>query len=176
VACLDIKMPNLSGMDLLKAFKQSRPDVEVIMMTAFATVETAVEAVKGGAYDYLTKPFAFSELLARIQALIRRATQATEPTKLTVGDLSMDLLTREVQRGGEKIELQPREFALLEYLMRNAGRVVSKTMILSHVWEYNFDPQTNIVESRICKLRDKVDRGFERKLIHTLRGVGYKVE
>ena len=108
-----------------------------------------------------------------MQALIRRASGLSEPTRLTVGDLSINLLTREVTRGGRKIDLQPIEFSLLEYLMRNAGRVVSKTMIMEHVWDYNFDPQTNVVEARICRLRDKIDRDFDKKLIHTVRGVGY---
>ncbi|RPJ42951.1 MAG: DNA-binding response regulator, partial [Deltaproteobacteria bacterium] len=121
----------------------------------------------------LTKPFAFSELLARVQALIRRASGLSEPTRLTLGDLCLNLLTREVTREGRKIELQPIEFSLLEYLLRNAGRVVSKTMIMEHVWNYNFDPQTNVVEARVCRLRDKIDRDFDRKLIRTVRGVGY---
>ena len=121
----------------------------------------------------MTKPFAFSELLARLQALIRRAGGVSEPTQLVVGNLSMNLLTRDVIREGRRIELQPIEFSLLEYLMRNTGRVVSKTMIMEHVWDYNFDPQTNVVEARISRLRDKLDRDFSRKLIHTIRGVGY---
>jgi len=120
----------------------------------------------------LTKPFAFTELLARVQALIRRASGVSEPTCLKLGDLSMNLLTREVKRGENKIELQPLEFALLEYLLRNAGRVVSRTMIMEHVWDYNFDPHTNVVDARICGLRDKIDKDFG-KLIHTIRGVGY---
>ena len=128
---------------------------------------------RSGSDDYLTKPFAFSELLARIQALIRRASGASEPARLEVGDCSMDLLTREVTREGKKIDLQPLEFSLLEYLMRNAGKVVSKTMIMEHVWDYHFDPQTNVVEVRISRLRDKIDKGFPKKMIHTIRGVGY---
>ncbi|NMC93418.1 MAG: response regulator transcription factor, partial [Syntrophorhabdus sp.] len=116
------------------------------------------------------------ELLARVQALIRRASGVSEPTTLTTGDLSMNLLTREVRRKNRHIELQPMEFSLLEYLMRNAGRVVSKTMIMEHVWDYSFDPQTNVVEARICRLRDKIDRDFDRKLIHTIRGVGYALK
>ena len=127
-------------------------------------------------YDYLVKPFAFSELLARLQALIRRANRITEPTTLTVGPLTVDLIRRKVKRSGQHIELQPLEFSLLEYLMRNTGRVVSKTMIMEHVWDYNFDPQTNVVEVRICRLRDKIDRGHNNKLIHTVRGVGYVLE
>ena len=126
--------------------------------------------------DYLTKPFAFTELLARIQALVRRACSISEPTSLSEGELTMDILARKIHRQGKEIDLQPREFALLEYLMRNAKRVVSKTMIMEHVWDYNFDPQTNVVEARICRLRDKIDRPFDRNLIHTIRGVGYVLE
>jgi two-component system OmpR family response regulator len=133
----------------------------------------AAKGLQTGADDYLTKPFAFSELLARLQALIRRSSDATEPTKLTFADISMNLITREVVRAGQKVELQPLEFSLLEYLLRNAGRVVSKTMIMEHVWDYYFDPQTNVVESRIYKLREKIDKGFPARLIHTVRGVGY---
>lgn len=123
----------------------------------------------------MIKPFAFSELLARVQALLRRATgaQASEPTRLAVGDLSMNLLSREVTRAGEELDLQAREFALLEYLMRNAGRVVSKTMILEHIWDYSFDPQTNVVDVLVCRLRNKVDKNFAGKMIHTIRGIGY---
>jgi two-component system OmpR family response regulator len=127
--------------------------------------------LQAGGDDYLTKPFAFSELLARIQALIRRATQAVEPTRLTAGDLTLDLLTREVRRGEEKIDLQPREFALLEYLMRSAGRAVTKTMILEHIFDYSFDPQTNVVDVLVHRLRNKVDR--DKTMIQTMRGVGY---
>jgi DNA-binding response OmpR family regulator len=122
------------------------------------------------------KPFAFSELLARIQALLRRANAQSEPTVLNVKDLQMDLIRRKVFRAGREIELQPKEYALLEYLMRNRGRIVSKTMIMEHVWDYNFDPQTNVVEVRICQLRDKLDRGFDHKLIKTVRGMGYVLE
>jgi two-component system OmpR family response regulator len=132
-----------------------------------------VKGLQTGSDDYLTKPFAFSELLARVQALIRRASGAIEPSRITLGNLSINLLTREVTRGNKRIDLQPMEFSLLEYLMRNAGRVVSKTMIMEHVWDYNFDPETNIVEARICRLRDKIDRDFPEKLINTVRGVGY---
>jgi two-component system OmpR family response regulator len=129
-----------------------------------------------GSDDYLTKPFSFSELLARVQALIRRASGVTEPTTLKVEDVVLNLITREITRGNRKIELQPLEFSLLEYLMRNAGRVVSKTMIMEHVWDYHFDPQTNVVESRIYNLREKIDKDFPEKLIHTIRGVGYVIK
>ncbi len=132
--------------------------------------------LQAGGDDYLTKPFAFSELQARIHALLRRASNAAEPTRLVVGDLSMDLLTREVIREGRRIELQAREFSLLEYLMRNAGRAVTKTLILEHVWDYNFDPQTNVVDVLVHRLRSKVDKGFDSKMIHTIRGVGYALK
>ena len=132
-----------------------------------------MRGLQSGGDDYLTKPFAFAELLARVQALVRRATRAPEPTTLTIGDLSLDLLSRKVTRGGAPIELRPREFALLEYLMRNPAKVVSKTMILSHVWDYTFDPQTNIVDVLVSRLREKIDRPFDHKLLRTVRGVGY---
>jgi two-component system OmpR family response regulator len=132
-----------------------------------------VRGLQTGGDDYLTKPFAFAELLARVQALVRRASRAPDATTLTHGDLVLDLLSRRVTRAGVVLDLRPREFALLEYLMRNAGKVVSKTMILSHVWEYSFDPQTNVVDVLVSRLREKVDRPFETKLLHTVRGVGY---
>ncbi len=148
----------------------------MIILSARGSTGDRVKGLETGSDDYLTKPFAFSELLARVQALLRRASGVSEPTSLTVGDLSIDLLTRQVARGEKKIELQPREFTLLEYLMRNAGRVVSKTMIMEHVWDYNFDPHTNVVEACVCRLRDKIDKGFgAAKLIHTIRGVGYVI-
>ena len=134
-----------------------------------------MRGLQAGGDDYLTKPFAFAELLARVQALVRRASRTPEATTLTVADLTMDLLSRRVTRAGQPIDLRPREFALLEYLMRNAGKVVSKTMILSHVWEYNFDPQTNIVDVLVSRLRDKIDKPFEIKLLQTVRGVGYVI-
>ena len=142
-------------------------------MSAKRSVDDRVRGLQKGGDDYLVKPFAFSELLACLQALLRRASTATDPTSLSYGDLCLNLLTREVFREGEKIDLQPLEFSLLEYLMRNAGNVVTKTMIMEHVWDYNFDPQTNVVEVRICKLREKIDKDFGMNLIHTIRGVGY---
>jgi two-component system OmpR family response regulator len=147
--------------------------IPVIILSAKATVDDRVRGLQAGGDDYLTKPFAFSELLARIQALIRRASHSSEPTRLVVGDLVFDLLSREVTRAGQKIELQAREQALLEYLMRNAGKVVTKTMILEHVWDYSFDPQTNVVDVLVHRLRSKVDKDFPQKMIHTNRGVGY---
>src|SRR5512139_911362 len=172
-AIVDIMLPGLDGLTVIERMRKGRVNTPVIILSAKGSVDDRVKGLQRGGDDYLTKPFAFSELLARVQALLRRASRASEPTRLTVGDLSIDLLTREVVRGGKRIELQPLEFSLLEYLMRNPGRVVSKTMIMEHVWDYNFDPQTNVVEVRISRLRDKIDRGFDRKLIHTIRGVGY---
>ena len=170
---IDIMLPGRDGFSLVEALRRERILAPVLILSAKGSVEDRVRGLQLGADDYLVKPFAFSELLARVQALIRRSTGAAEPTRLVVGDLSMDLIRREVVRDVRRITLQPLEFALLEYLMRNAGRVVSKTMIMAHVWNYAFDPQTNVVEARICRLRDKLEKGFETRLIHTMRGVGY---
>jgi two-component system, OmpR family, response regulator len=172
-AIIDLMLPKLDGLSLIEKMRKEKIRTPVIILSAKGSIDDRVKGLQTGSDDYLTKPFAFSELLARVQALIRRASGLAEPTRLAVGDLSMNLFTREVTRGGKRIELQPIEFSLLEYLMRNTGRVVSKTMIMEHVWNYNFDPQTNVVEARICRLRDKIDRNSERKLIHTVRGVGY---
>jgi len=172
-AIIDIMLPKLDGLALIGRMRKEKVNTPVIILSAKDSIDDRVKGLQTGGDDYLTKPFAFSELLARVQALIRRAGGISEPTQLNVGDLSINLLTREVTRGGRKIELQPLEFSLLEYLMRNKGRIVSKTMIMEHVWDYNFDPQTNVVEVRISRLRDKIDRGFDKKLIHTVRGVGY---
>jgi two-component system OmpR family response regulator len=172
-AIVDIMLPKLDGLTLIGKMRAANVSTPVIILSAKGSVDDRVKGLQTGSDDYLTKPFAFSELLARVQALMRRAGGISEPTRLSLGDLSMNLITREVTRGGRKIELQPLEFSLLEYLMRNAGRVVSKTMIMEHVWDYNFDPQTNVVEARMSRLRDKINRGFDRKLIQTVRGVGY---
>lgn len=172
-AIVDIMLPKLDGLSLINEMRRNKINTPVIILSAKRSVDDRVKGLQTGSDDYLTKPFAFSELLARIQALIRRTTGIAESTRLRVGDLSMDLLSREVTRRGKRIDLQPREFALLEYLMRNAGRVVSKTMIMEHVWDYNFDPETNVVEARICRLREKIEVGFEKKLIHTIKGMGY---
>jgi two-component system OmpR family response regulator len=170
-AVVDVMLPKLDGLGVVKRLRAEGNAVPVLFLSAKASVDDRVRGLQAGGDDYLTKPFAFSELLARVQALIRRSTKAAEPTKLTCGDLVMDLLTREVRRGGEAVELQPREFALLEYLMRNAGRTVSKTLILEHVWDYSFDPQTNVVDVLVHRLRAKIDP--DRTRLHTLRGVGY---
>lgn len=172
-AVIDIMLPKRDGLSLIERMRKAKIRTPVIILSAKGSIDDRVKGLQTGGDDYMTKPFAFSELLARVQALIRRTSGLSEPTRLTVGDLSVNLLTREVTRGGRRVDLQPIEFSLLEYLLRSAGRVVSKTMIMEHVWNYNFDPQTNVVEARICRLRDKIDRDFERKLIHTIRGVGY---
>ena len=173
LAIIDIMLPKLDGLNLIKELRRKGKNTPIIILSAKRTTDDRVKGLQTGSDDYLTKPFAFSELLARVYALIRRASGASEPTRLSVGDLSMNLISREVVRAGREIELQPLEFSLLEYLMRNAGRVVSKTMIMEHVWNYNFDPHTNVVEARMSKLRDKVDKLFDKKLINTIRGVGY---
>lgn len=172
-AVVDIMLPGLDGFSLIGRMRREKIMTPVIILSAKGEINDRVKGLQIGGDDYLSKPFAFSELLARVQALIRRASGAKEPTRLSVGDLSVDMMAREVRRGGVKIDLQPLEYSLLEYLMRNQGRVVSKTMIMEHVWDYHFDPQTNVVEARICRLRDKVDKEFDEKLIHTVRGVGY---
>ncbi len=172
-AVIDIMLPRRDGLSLIERMRAEKVNTPVLILSAKGSVDERVRGLQTGGDDYLTKPFAFSELLARVQALIRRASGASSPTRLASGDLSVNLLTREVTRGGRRIALQPLEFSLLEYLLRNTGRIVSKTMIMEHVWDYNFDPQTNVVEARISRLRDKIDRGFDTKLIHTIRGVGY---
>jgi two-component system, OmpR family, response regulator len=175
VAIVDLMLPRRDGLSVIDELRRRGRSTPVLILSARRSVDDRVRGLQAGGDDYLTKPFAFAELLARVQALVRRASRAPEPTTLTVEDLTLDLLTRKVTRGGTTIELRPREFALLEYLMRNAGKVVSKTMILSHVWEYNFDPQTNIVDVLVSRLRDRIDRPFDKKLLQTVRGVGYVI-
>jgi two-component system OmpR family response regulator len=175
VAVVDVMLPKRDGLSVIEELRRKGVMTPVLILSARRSVDDRVRGLQAGGDDYLTKPFAFAELLARVQALVRRASRTPEPTTLTVDDLVLDLLSRRVTRGGTAVDLRPREFALLEYLMRNAGKVVSKTMILSHVWEYNFDPQTNIVDVLVSRLRDKIDRPFETKLIHTVRGVGYVI-
>ena len=172
-AIVDIMLPKIDGLTVIETLRKRGFSLPVLILSARRSVDDRIRGLQQGGDDYLTKPFAFSELLARVQALLRRANNTAEATTLTVEGLSIDLLARTATRAGKNICLQPKEFSLLEYLMRNTGRVVSKTMIMEHVWDYNFDPQTNVVETRICRLRDKVDKGFENKLIHTIRGVGY---
>jgi len=173
VAIVDLMLPKRDGLSLIEELRRHGVSTPVLILSARRSVDDRVAGLQRGGDDYMTKPFAFAELLARVQALVRRATSAPEPTTLTVADLVLDLLSRRVTRGGQPVDLRPREFTLLEYLMRNVGKVVSKTMILSHVWAYNFDPQTNIVDVLVSRLREKVDRPFDKKLLHTVRGVGY---
>jgi DNA-binding response OmpR family regulator len=172
-AVVDIMLPKLDGLSMVQQWRKKGRNLPVLFLSAKGSVDDRIKGLQAGGDDYMAKPFSFSELLARIQALIRRSTHATEPTRLSVGGLTMDLLTRDVHRDGQKIELQSREFALLEFLMRHAGRAVTKTMILEHVWDYSFDPQTNVVDVLVCRLRNKLDKDFPRKMLHTLRGVGY---
>ena len=170
-AVVDVMLPGVDGLSLVRRLRAEGKQMPVLFLSARATVEDRVAGLQAGGDDYLTKPFAFSELLARIQALIRRSTHAVEPTRLAVRDLTLDLVRREVTLSGTVVELQPREFALLEYLMRNAGRIVTKTMILEHVWDYSFDPQTNVVDVLVHRLRSKIDP--DRTRLSTQRGVGY---
>jgi len=172
-AVIDLMLPGMDGLSLIEEMRRRGKDTPVLILSAKRSVDDRVKGLQVGGDDYLTKPFYFSELLARIRGLIRRASKSIESSRLSAGDLSLDIMTRKVIRGGVDIELQPREFALLEYLMRNGGRVVSKTMILERIWDYSFDPQTNVVDVLVCRLRNKIDRGFDPKLIHTIRGVGY---
>jgi two-component system OmpR family response regulator len=172
---VDLMLPGIDGLTLIEQIRREKIRSPVLILSARRSVDDRVQGLQMGGDDYLTKPFAFSELLARVQALIRRSTGVTEATALRVADLEMNIIKREVARNGRRIDLTPREFALLEYLLRNAGRVVSKTMIMEHVWDYNFDPMTNVVEARMCKLREKIDNDSDKKLIHTIRGFGYVI-
>ena len=168
---VDLMLPGLDGLSVVQRLRAKGKRTPVLILSAKASVDDRVRGLQAGGDDYLTKPFAFTELLARVQALLRRATQGAEPTRLTCGDITLDLLTREASRAGERIDLQPREFSLLEFLMRHPGRPVSKTMILQHVWDYSFDPGTNVVDVLVHRLRAKIDPDKTR--LHTLRGVGY---
>jgi two-component system OmpR family response regulator len=172
-AVLDIMLPKMDGLTILEQMRESGVTTPVIILSAKRSLDDRIKGLQSGGDDYLTKPFAFTELVARLKALIRRSSGTAEPSTLSAADLKIDLLTREVTRARNRIELQPKEYALLEYLVRNQGRVVTKTMIIEHVWNYNFDPETNVVEARICRLRDKIDKDYEPKLIQTIRGAGY---
>ena len=174
-AIVDLMLPKLDGLGVIERWRTESIKMPVLILSAKRSLDDRVTGLQRGGDDYLTKPFSFAELLARLQALIRRSGSSAVVTNLTFADLKMDLLTREVWRGTTKIDLQAREFLLLEYLLRNQNQVVSKTMILEHVWNYHFDPQTNVVDVLVCRLRNKIDRDFEPKLIHTLRGAGYSL-
>ena len=175
-AIIDIMLPGMDGLSLIQELRKNKVMTPVLILSAKGSIDDRVKGLRSGGDDYLTKPFSFVELLARIEALVRRGSRTPEPSGLTVGDLSLDLHSRKVTRAGKSIELQAREIALLEYLMRNAGRVVSKAMIQSHIWDYAFEPQTNVVDVLVCRLRNKLDKGFDEQRIKTLRGVGYVLE
>ena len=178
VLVVDRMLPGVDGLTLIRTLRASQDSTPVLILSALGEVDDRVKGLKAGGDDYLVKPFAFSELLARIEALDRRAkTGGDAPsTVLKAADLEMDLLRREVRRGSELIDLQPREFQLLEFLLRHAGQVVTRTMLLEGVWDYHFDPQTNVIDVHVSRLRSKIDRGFDRPLLHTVRGVGYRLD
>lgn len=170
---IDRMLPNVDGLSIVRSVRKADIKTPVLILSALGQVDDRVEGLREGGDDYLVKPFAFSELIARLEALSRRGTPAGGQTRLVVGDLEMDLLARTVRRAGREIELKPREFALLEYLMRHAGRVITRTMLLEQVWDYQFDPQTNVIDVHISRLRQKIDRGFDTELLQTVRGAGY---
>ncbi|MGH7059728.1 MAG: winged helix-turn-helix domain-containing protein [Stellaceae bacterium] len=170
---VDRLLPVIDGLSMLGALRAAEIRTPALILSALGTVDDRVKGLRAGGDDYLVKPFAFSELLARIEALLRRGAAVAATTRLAVGDLELDLLTRTVKRSGKALDLLPREFRLLEYLMRNAGHVVTRTMLLEHVWDYHFDPQTNVVDVHVSRLRQKIDKSFEHPLLHTVRGAGY---
>ena len=170
---VDRMLPRMDGLSLVRQLRAEGHQTPVLFLTTMSGLDDRVEGLEGGGDDYLVKPFAFSELLARVNAITRRRGDAGEPTKLRIADLEMDLIRRTASRGGKIIDLQPQEFRLLEFLLRNAGRVVTRAMLLENVWDLHFDPRTNIVETHLSRLRSKVDRGFGTELIHTVRGAGY---
>ena len=173
LAVVDLNLPGMDGFTLIESLRQRGLRFPVLILSARRSVDDRVRGLHIGGDDFLTKPFAFAELLARVQALLRRVPETGEPTELHVADLAIDLLARTVTRDGRRIDLRPREYALLEYLARHANQVVSKTMILSRIWNYSFDPRTNVVDVLVHRLREKIDEGFEPKLLHTRRGMGY---
>ena len=175
VMIVDRMLPGRDGLSLVQVLRAAGNDTPVLFLSALGSVDDRVKGLKAGGDDYLTKPFAFSELLARIEVLVRRRGAAQPQTRLSVGDLELDLLSRSVKRAGKTIDLLPREFSLLEYLMRNAGSVVTRTMMLENVWDYHFDPQTNVIDVHIARLRQKIDKDFPTPLIHTVRGAGYSL-
>lgn len=173
VLVVDRMLPGLDGLALVQALRAAEITTPVLFLSALGQVDDRVKGLKAGGDDYLAKPFAFSELHARLEALCRRRGEPVVETRLAVGDLEMDLVQRRVKRAGKVIDLQPREFKLLEYLMRHQGQVVTRTMLLEGVWDYHFDPQTNVIDVHISRLRQKIDKGFEEPLLHTVRGAGY---
>jgi two-component system OmpR family response regulator len=175
VAVIDRMLPKMDGLRLVQELREHGNVTPVLFLSALSEVDDRVKGLKAGGDDYLTKPYAFVELLARIDALMRRRQPSAVKTRLQVGDLELDLLTRAAKRNGSSIELQPREFRLLEYLMRHAGQVVTRTMLLESVWEYHFDPQTNVIDVHVSRLRAKIDKGFDPPLLQTIRGAGYMI-
>ena len=175
VLIVDRMLPRLDGLSLVKQLRAGGDRTPVLFLSALGDVDDRVKGLKAGGDDYLTKPYAYTELLARIEALARRAVPEEQETRYAVGDLVLDRLSHRVTRAGETIQLQPREYRLLEYLMKNAGQVVTRTMLLENVWDYHFDPQTNVIDVHVSRLRSKIDKGFERPLLHTVRGAGYMV-
>lgn len=175
VAVLDRLLPGMDGLEVLRAWRAAEVRTPVLMLTALGGIADRVTGLDAGADDYLGKPFAFAELAARLAALVRRPPADGAPTAFRVGDVELDLLKREVRRAGREVRLQPREFAVLEQLMRHAGRVVTRTMMLESIWGFHFDPQTNIVESHLSRMRSKLNEGFDRDPVETLRGVGYRM-
>jgi heavy metal response regulator len=175
-AIIDIMLPKMDGLSLIETLRNRKINTPVLILSAKHSVDDRVRGIQTGGDDYLVKPFAFSELLVRVQALIRRSRGKVESSTLNVGNLTMDLLKRKVFRGTETIDLQPKEFALLEYFMRNPGLPLSKTLILEKIWDFNFDPQTNVVDVLVCRLRSKIDKDYPEKLIKTIRGVGYVLD
>jgi two-component system, OmpR family, response regulator len=170
---VDRMLPQMDGLALIAALRNAEIRTPVLILSALGAVDDRVKGLRAGGDDYLTKPFAFAELLARLEALLRRGAGSAATTKLKVGELEMDLLARSVTRGGRELDLLPREFRLLEFLMRHAGQVVTRTMLLENVWDYHFDPQTNVIDVHISRLRQKIDKGFSKPLLHTVRGAGY---
>ncbi|TNE57630.1 MAG: response regulator transcription factor [Alphaproteobacteria bacterium] len=175
VLVVDRMLPHMDGLTVIETLREQGDVTPILILSALAEVDDRVKGLKAGGDDYLTKPFAFSELLARIEALVRRQNPGQVQTRLNVDDLEVDLLARTVTRDGKTIDLQPREFLLLEYLMKHAGQVVTRTMLLENVWEYHFDPQTNVIDVHISRLRAKIDKNFDRPLLHTIRGAGYSL-
>ena len=175
VAVVDRMLPRRDGLSLISAVRSEGKELPILILSALGQVDDRVLGLRAGSDDYLTKPYAFTELLARVEALGRRRVNAPSQTVYRIADLEMDRLSHRVMRGGVEVDLQPREFRLLEYLMRNAGQVVTRTMLLEHVWDYHFDPQTNVIDVHVSRLRSKIDKGFDRPLLHTVRGAGYMI-
>lgn len=175
-AIIDIMLPKFDGLSLIDLMRQRGIETPILILSAKHTVDDRIRGLQRGADDYLVKPFVFAELLARVQALVRRSTKPIEANRIACGDLVVDLLERKVRRGGQLIDLQPKEYALLEYLLRNRGRTLSKTMIMEQIWDLHFDPQTNVVDVLVCRLRNKIDKNFPQKLIQTIRGIGYVLD